>query len=92
MDSCRPETAATSRAAGDSVAPPGISVILSYKPVSRSIRLVSSPLGPALLAPAGQASWVETPSRSTTEGTMKEEKERLGLMDTLSFLSNTPGQ
>lgn len=89
-DCCRLETAATSRPAGDSAAPPGTNVTPFSKPASRSTRPGSSRREPAPLGQAAQGSWEETPSRSATEDTMEE--ERMGLMDTLSFPSNTPGQ
>ena len=71
---------------------------LSSKHASRSTRPGSSQLEPALSGREARGSWVETPSRSATEDTMEEEEEeeeeeeRMGLMVTLSFPSNTPGQ
>ena len=90
----------TSRPAGGSAAQPGTNVILFSMLALRSTRPGSSQLDPAPSGRAAQGSLEETPRRSTTEDTLEgeeeeeeeEEEERMGLMDTLSFPSNTPGQ
>lgn len=99
MEFCKPETAATSRLVGASVARPGISVTLSSKLASKSTRPGSTLPEPAPSGRGAQGSWVGTPSHSATGNTMEQEveeqeeqEERMGLMDTLSFPSNTPGQ
>lgn len=93
---CWPATAATCRpAAPTSVAQPGTSVTLTSKPASKSTRPGSTPPEPAPSARAARGSWAGTRSRSATEGTLQEEEEkeeRMKLMDTLSFPSNTPGR
>lgn len=93
-DSCRPETAATSRPVGGSSAVrPETNVTPSSTPVSRSTRPGSFQREPAPLGQGARGSWVGTPCCCNTMDTMEEEEEeRKTLMDKLSFPSNTPGQ